>query len=1215
LRRLAGLVLAALLAAPAPRAGAEEPAAIEVRVLRAGGAGAGSPAAGARAAAARVEGDGPFDPDAILGAGAASADRAGLVRLRVPAGAGRILVAAAAEGCAPALAWVPAGGGVLDLPLPAGAPLVLAVRAPVPPKEEGSPSSRVAVEGARVRLVLSAGFAPEGAPAAVRTARTDAEGRARVPDLPRGPFLDAEVRAPGYAPARSAHLLAGGVEQEILLEPAARIAGRVLRVPGGAPFAGARVRAGDAETVAAADGSFALDALPGGVFAVEAAAEGTVALDRPVVRAEAGRTVPVPDLRLALLGGVRVLVRDAEGRPVPRVPLRLLPADGAPAIAGPPAAALTGSDGRALLAPAAPGTGHRVVVDPPARLAPRVSAAFAVLPGETVDLGAIRLDAGGVLEGEVLGPDGLPVEGATLTLVEGETDPLRAAADPAAGGPLRQEVAIPGSGRFRIDRVAAGSWTLLARAPGRLPAVATRVRVDVGRSSGGIRLELRQGLAVAGTVAGPDGAPVVDALLVALAPPVDREAGRARSGPGGAFRIEGLPPGEHRIRVVLPEESFPDPLRPEFPAVAPGEGLEIRLPARASVEGTVVDPGGGPVRAEVAVLRVGPGPADGPILEVAREVDRIRAAEDGSFATRPLPEGRWRLRAESPDGRSAVADVAVGPEGAGPVALRLAAGTTVRGVVVTGDAVRDPRQVSLRLLLGGRAASSVPPSAVEEGGAFAIHGVPPGEHDLVVSVPGLAPVTLRSILVPAEGGVVDLGPILLGRGATLRLRLLGESRAPLADAPCAVVDGSGLRREERANASGFAIFGGLAAGAHLVEVRLPSGVVLRRPAEIPSDGETEETLDLGLDAPGLVEVRRAGGPVPGAAVRVLDAVRGAGAYAASVEVVADDQGRARVPGLPDGAVLVEVAPPGEPPVRLSRVAANGRLAILLPEDGVEGEVRAAEDGRPIPGAVVRAWSLEAPTGEVAEVFRGRGVAATADGRGRFRFPSLPAGRWLLEATAPGRGAIRRTEVRVLRGGGAVLVEFLMEAAARVRGRVRESSGGPAPGAVVEATDPATGDLRPGGRRTADASGLYDFDGLAPGPVVLTARAGGLGASPPEFLNLAAGEERALDLDLWPGGTLEVAVVAAGGVAVPDAEVEVRDFFGTPVPPPEAPGGVGAPLVGAGRTGPDGRLRIPGLRAGVYLVRARREDAEGGVREAEVRVRVDARHGARTAVVL
>ena len=1202
------LLAAALLFSAAPVPAAEGPVAVEVRAVRKDGPDAGKPVAGASAAVVRVEGEGPFDPDAILSAGPVAAGEDGVARLVPPPGAGRLLAAATAPGFSPALAWVPESGPA-EVRLSEGGLLEIAV---VASRALGSDAAapEVPIAGARVTLRPAAGYEEEDAPRAVRSALAGEDGRARIADLARGPLFEAEARAPGWAPGRASHLLAGGAPQSVGLEPAARVAGRVIRVPGGGPLAGARVRAGGDEAISGPDGRFALESLGAGVFDLEASADGTVALDRPVVQAVAGATVEAPDLRLATLGRVRVLVQDADGKGVERVPVRLLPADGAARLPGPPPAGLTGSGGLAVLAPIAPGAGHRLVIDPPARFAPRVTPAFAVLAGEVADLGTMRLDAGGVVSGTVAGPDGAPVEGATLAIVDGETDPLRAAADPAAGGPLRRDLDLPADGRFRVDRVPAGTVTLLARAPGRLPAASTRIRVEVGKAAKEVALVLKPGATVAGRLRDAAGEPVVDALLVALVPPTDRESGRARTGPGGLFRLEGLAPGEVRLRILLPEETFPDPLRAPFVAVAPSEGNEIRLPATAALEGVVVDPGGGPVVAQVAVLRLEAGPAGGPLLEIAREVDRVRAAEDGAFATRPLPEGRWRLRAEAPDGRVAAADVAVGDDDARPIVLRLAAGTTVKGTVVTGDAVRDPRQVSLRLLLGGRAESAVPPSAVEPGGGFSIHGVPPGEHDLVVSVPGLAPLVLRAILVPPEGGVVDLGPILLGRGASLRLRVLGETRAPVDAAAAAVVDPTGFRREETTNSAGLAIFGGLAAGPHLVEVRLPSGILLRRPVTAPADGEFEETIDLGEDPPGTVSVRRSGVAVPGAAVRILDAARGAGSYAASVEVVADGNGLARLPALPEGPVLVEVTPPGEPPVRLPVTASRGILDVILPDDGIEGEVRAAEDGRAIPGAVVRAWALDGGGGDLAEALRTRGVAATADARGRFRFPSLPPGRWVLEAAARGRGAERVGSVRVLRGGGAILVEILLEAAARVRGAVRDSGGGPVPGAVVEATDPDTGELRPGGRRTADASGSYDFEGLAPGPVILTARAGGLGASPPELVALAPGEERARDLHIWPGGTLEVTVVSRGGKAVADAEVEVHDFFGVPVPPPDAPGGVTAPVVGLGRTGADGVLRLPGLRAGVYTVRATAGELTGAVR-----VRVDARSGARTAVAV
>ncbi|MCK6481279.1 MAG: hypothetical protein L6R43_14405, partial [Planctomycetes bacterium] len=103
---------------------------------------------------------------------------------------------------------------------------------------------------------------------------------------------------------------------------------------------------------------------------------------------------------------------------------------------GPPAEARSDASGAARLAPLGPGAGHRVLVLPPEPLAPRVSGAFAVLPGEVIDLGLLLLDRGGVLSGTVLGPDGLPLPEAAVTLFEGEEDPLRVAADPAAGGPL-----------------------------------------------------------------------------------------------------------------------------------------------------------------------------------------------------------------------------------------------------------------------------------------------------------------------------------------------------------------------------------------------------------------------------------------------------------------------------------------------------------------------------------------------------------------------------------------------------------------------------------------------------------------------------------------------------------------------------------------------------------------------------------------------------------
>lgn len=1192
MRRAAPLLAALLLAtAAAPGQEAPAPKGVEARVVGMEGT---TYLKGARVAAARVTGDGPFDPDPILGGGGVPCGEDGRASVPLPAGEGRVLLAAVAPGYAPALAWAPKDGEPAHLALRRGAPLDLLVRS-APARELVSADEELRpVAGAPVEVRPAPGYEEAGAPRLVRRTKTGADGRARIEDLGQGPFYEAEARAPGFAPGRATDVIPGGATVQVGLVPAARIAGRVLRVPGGGPVAGARVRGGGASSATGSDGWFALEDLAPGPVEVTAEKEGMVALDVPVVRAEAGKTAGVPDLRLAVLGRVKVIVQGPDGSPVPGAAVRLLLSDTAPPLPGGAAAGKTGPEGAVLLAPVSPGVGHRIAIEPAGKLAPRVSDAFAVLPGEDVDLGAIRLDAGGVLSGEVVGPDGAGVADATLVLFDGDADPLRIAADPAAGGPLRREAAAGPDGKFRIDRVPSGSRSLLARAPGRLAAAATRLDVAANREEKGIRIVLRPGAAVAGVLRAADGTPIRDALLVALAPVSGAEAGRARSGPGGAFRIEGLPAGACSIRVVLPDEAFPDPLRPRFPAVVPSEGIEIRLPASRAVEGVVLDPAGGPVRGQVAVSLLAEAAVPWAPPAPVKEVERILLGEDGAFATRPLPEGRWRLRAESPDGRVASADVEVTADGAPRVTLTLAQGATVRGRVATGPAVKDLRGLSIRLLLGGRSEASVPSPQVDAAGGFLLPGVPPGEHDLVVSLPGLAPVVLRHLVVPPEGGVVDVGEVLLGRGASLRVRVYAETRAPLPDVVVALSDPAGFRREEKTNAAGLALFGGLADGIHGIEVRTSSGALLRRPVDVAADGDLEEVIDLGLDPPGTVDVKREGTAVPGAVVRVLDALRGSGPYAASVEVAADDRGTARLPGLPEGTVLVEVTPPGEPPVRLTLTVRNRRLEIALPADGLEGEVTAASDGAPVAGAVLRAWPL--------------GPTTKSDARGKFRFPSLVPGTWVLEVSARGFGTLRTGGIAVLRGGGARPVTIRLETAARLAGQVLDPAGRPVPGAVVEATDPVSGELLPGGRRSADSAGSYRLDGVAPGAFVVTARAGGLGASPPEIASLAPGESRALDLHLVAGGTLEVRVVGPGGRPVADAVVEVRDYLGTLVPSPGDPGDPTAS--GEGRTGLDGILRLPGLRAGVYRVRARKGDLE-----AEVHVRVDPRGGARAAVTL
>jgi len=590
---------------------------------------------------------------------------------------------------------------------------------------------------------------------------------------------------------------------------------------------------------------------------------------------------------------------------------------------------------------------------------------------------------------------------------------------------------------------------------------------------------------------------------------------------------------------------------------------------------------------------------------------KVRIGPDGTFRIRALPEGRYRLRAEAPDGRAAGIDLVLGSAPPPAVTLVLAPGAAIRGRVVSRDTGRPLPGAVVRLRTAGRAEGVVPPATAGPGGEFLLRGVPPGAHDLLATAAGHAPLWVRDLLVSDTGAGVDAGDLALPAGALLRVRVYDEGRLPVAGQTVAVEDAAGLHREAATGEGGEAIFEGLPAGPHDVVLALAGGRVLRRAVEVPSDGEVEEVFDEAMTRPGTLTVRRGPEPVAGAWVRVFFREGGGrGTATTAAESPTDAAGEARLPALPEGPLLAEVTPPGEPAVRVGAVVRAHRAEVTLPLDAVAGIAVAEEDGRPVAG-VSALLSLRTPgPGPVAGALDEQGSEAAGDAAGAFRFPSVPPGVYRLEVRAPGRGTAR-TEVTVRAGSGETPVRVLLRREARVRGTVLSPGRVPVPGALVEATDLLTGALLPGARTRSGADGSFDLAGLAPGVFVLTVRAPGVGSSAPERVNVAAGEVRRVEVTLDAGGTLEVRTVGLRGVPVPDARVTVTDALGNPVllSGPEAfPGGG---LQRPGRTDVDGVLRLPGLRAGIYVVRAEAP----GLLPAEVRVRVDPRDGARAVLAL
>jgi len=264
--------------------------------------------------------------------------------------------------------------------------------------------------------------------------------------------------------------------------------------------------------------------------------------------------------------------------------------------------------------------------------------------------------------GVVLGPDGGPLGGATVSLSQ------RRAADKRPwqiAGARTQS-----NGSFSIENIPPGEYVLGATAPGygettemvRAPAAAVRVRFGAGE--------------IFGTVADARGEPL-QAIEVELFRSADRGFGplaRVDVDAGGAYRLRGLSPGECSLVVRTPTISLENlsseagtarfRLKPhegpeycmEQPVTVGSARLEvpIRFDRQPPITGHVRDRAGAPVGgAVISAQSATRCPAKG-----------THAADDGSFSLEELDPVTYRVWAgpvRDPHGRSASEPVLVRP--------------------------------------------------------------------------------------------------------------------------------------------------------------------------------------------------------------------------------------------------------------------------------------------------------------------------------------------------------------------------------------------------------------------------------------------------------------------------------------------------------------------------------------------------------------------------
>jgi hypothetical protein len=108
-------------------------------------------------------------------------------------------------------------------------------------------------------------------------------------------------------------------------------------------------------------------------------------------------------------------------------------------------------------------------------------------------------------------------------------------------------------GRFSLENLAAGTWTLLVSAAGR-PATKVEVRIESGHNTENVRVRLERGATLLGSVIDRNTKRPIGGARVTLDEGERVSAIEpATTSPGGDFRLEGLPTGAFSIEVQHPD--------------------------------------------------------------------------------------------------------------------------------------------------------------------------------------------------------------------------------------------------------------------------------------------------------------------------------------------------------------------------------------------------------------------------------------------------------------------------------------------------------------------------------------------------------------------------------------------------------------------------------------------------------------------------------------
>ena len=485
--------------------------------------------------------------------------------------------------------------------------------------------------------------------------RSGADGRFAL-TVPEGRSFDVRVRAEGYGVLHRP-LVAGDGELDLVLAKAGTLAFEV-RDPRGTPVEGAAIELcpfGVPEPVrepwiagrADATGRWTSTEVPPGVYSPSIRGPNGPPLQLLNVAARSGEVVE-REVRLpygsVIEGSVRAAGTDSRSFEATG---KLQGPDGAP-IAGAWVGAYaeregmqgerdwvearSDHDGSFTLAALRPDLPHALLVRSPGS-----ATTIACLPdpgtGAQVDLGRVRIEAGGGIEGRVRRDDGSPAAGAIVvarrmdgpasagiaessptTVVvqisrQGESEPAPVAEDRTVPACLLETFAIAGDdGRFALRDLARGRYRVQARI-GWLRSQRREIDLAAGAKEIDLSFEIARGLSIDGSIVDDEGRPLPGAWALLIRDGEHLETRSEVADEEGRFRMEGLQDGRFRIDAGYQSSSasgdreHPYASTKVLDVVPPRSGVVIRLPRTIRVEGRVVDAAGKPLAHAIVNVR------------------------------------------------------------------------------------------------------------------------------------------------------------------------------------------------------------------------------------------------------------------------------------------------------------------------------------------------------------------------------------------------------------------------------------------------------------------------------------------------------------------------------------------------------------------------------------------------------------------------------------